>query len=269
MKSTTLVLAFLGMTAALSAQDFRKFHFGFKASPNMSWMKSDDSKNLESQGAAFRFSYGLVADIHFTENYAFGTGFSIMTTGGKLNYYKDLQEEGKLFIAELERNYTMKYVDIPLTLKMKTNEIGYLTYWGQFGLGLGVNINAKSNDKYTFKREAEIINAEGDLKEDGWMVSQRLGMNEDDVNIKRDAQILRTALVFGAGVEYSLSGSTRLLAGAMFSNGFSNALKRQGIKSLNGEPDVLNVNNITQIRSREFDLKAITNFVELSVGIMF
>ena len=36
-----------------------------------------------------------------------------------------------------ERKYKINYVNIPLILKMKTKEIGYFTYFGEFGAVLG------------------------------------------------------------------------------------------------------------------------------------
>jgi len=269
MKRNTILFALLSLTTAVSAQeDFNKFNFGFKVAPNVSWMKPDEPKNMENTGTAIRFSYGLVADIHFTKNYAFGTGLSVMSTGGTNRYFNHRTEDSLLYLVDQSRKYNLRYVEIPLTLKMKTNEIGYITYWGQFGLGLGVNINGKADDEFTYKSAAVIRNPAGDL--DPWTTTSRGQMNQEDVNIKEDVQILRTALIFGAGIEYSISGSTRLLAGVVYNNGFSNSVKRTGIKAKdNGDPDLDGVTNITQLTEKEFKLKSVANFIELQVGIMF
>jgi len=268
MKRSTLIIAMIGFGATLSAQDFNKFNFGFKVSPNISWMKPDEPKNMENVGRSLRFSYGLITDIHFTENYAFGTGLSVMSTGGKVRYFSHRTEDSLLYLVDQERTYNLRYVEIPLTLKMKTNEIGYITYWGQFGLGLGVNINGKADDVFTYKSQAEIRDTEGNL--DPWVAATRGNMNQEDTNIKEDVQILRTALIFGAGIEYSISGNTRLTAGVLFNNGFSNVLKRTGIKAKdNGDPDLDGITNITQLTQKEFKLKSAANFIELQVGIMF
>ena len=37
-----------------------------------------------------------------------------------------------------ERKYKVNYVTIPIGLKLKTKEIGYLTYFGEFGGNIGI-----------------------------------------------------------------------------------------------------------------------------------
>ena len=36
----------------------------------------------------------------------------------------------------------MQYINIPLGLKLKTNEIGYFTFYANLGLDAGINIKA-------------------------------------------------------------------------------------------------------------------------------
>ena len=45
------------------------------------------------------------------------------------------------FIKLQNRTIRAQYVNIPLFIKMKTNEIGYLTYFGQFGFGVRALFN--------------------------------------------------------------------------------------------------------------------------------
>jgi len=43
-------------------------------------------------------------------------------------------EINNVFIPRnIDQSYNLKYVEIPLSLKLRTNEIGYLTYYGNFG----------------------------------------------------------------------------------------------------------------------------------------
>ena len=46
----------------------------------------------------------------------------------------------------------LKYLEIPLTLRLRTNEIGYITYWVQVGVGLGFNIKARATDEIDHKK---------------------------------------------------------------------------------------------------------------------
>ena len=62
-KSILLFASILCLSASnrLSAQDTKQFSFGFKVSPNFSWVKVVDGP-MENNGLGLGFSYGLTAD---------------------------------------------------------------------------------------------------------------------------------------------------------------------------------------------------------------
>ena len=70
----TVLLTVAGFSQDDTSGDFKKFKLGFKLDPNLSWM-TPRSNDLISDGILARASFGLNADIMFSENYAFGTGF--------------------------------------------------------------------------------------------------------------------------------------------------------------------------------------------------
>jgi len=253
---TWLTFALVLAAAELSAQDFNKYRFGFKIEPNMSWF-NPKSNYLDASDNKLRFTFGLNADFHFTENYAIGSGMNVLTTGGELSYLRLLYENGQDYIAKTTRDYALKYVEVPLTLKLRTNEIGYITYWGQFGVGLGVKVDASMDETYSYEYE-KIGGA--------WEpISGKENVESEDVNVSSDIRPLRIALIMGAGIEYSFSGSTALMAGLVFNNGFTNVLKRNGVQtqSNGSEP------TFESDAPKEYDLNAITNSLALSVGILF
>ena len=47
------------------------------------------------------------------------------------------------FTGKLDRTYRLQYVNIPILLKMRTNEIGYMTYFGAIGFIRIACINLK------------------------------------------------------------------------------------------------------------------------------
>jgi hypothetical protein len=147
-KSTLLLLAVMFGSQLMAQSD--KYKIGFKVSPNIGWVKPD-TKFITNDGSSLRFGFGLITDIHFTDNYAIGTGLNIFQTGGKVSYYRQTNEKGFEQVSLMERTYKLQYAEIPLTLKLRTNEIGYITYWGQFGLGLGMNIRANSDEEIDYK----------------------------------------------------------------------------------------------------------------------
>jgi hypothetical protein len=181
-KVSLIALAFVAAFQTANAQD-NKFNFGLKISPTVAWFKG--SENLDNDGSKIGFAYGLMADFNFSNNYAFGTGIDVTYRGGKLKY----QDTYKL-------KTVLQYIELPITLKLKTNEIGYMTYFGRVGFAPGINIKT-----------------DGDFK-------------------KSDINPINMALIVGLGAQYSLGGKTALLMGITFNNGFLDVVKEKDAKAI-------------------------------------
>lgn len=258
-------IALLLFANLLTAQDDKRFRIGFKFNPNISWMRPD-AKEITSNASVIRFGFALNLDKHFTENYAFGTGLNVFQTGGELSYLEYAQVSGNATILERTREYRLQYAEVPLTLKLRTNEIGYITYWGQFGLGLGVNIRANADETVDYM----LVRGEDGPDPDGlndWNESVQVSFSEEDVDIKNDISIFRASLIIGGGIEYNISGTTSLLIGVTFNNGFTDVLQNNGVKTDETDEPVLE--GIDDNNPVEYKLKSITNHVELNIGILF
>lgn len=236
---------------------YKKFRFGLAVQPNLSWMKVE-SKEFESNGISPKFSYGLLAEFAFAQNYGLATGIQILTTGGPVNYKIPVyfREDGNIDLISNSnfllgrRNYGTQYLNVPLSLKMRTNEIGYMTYFAQFGLDAGFKTNAKSNDTGTSNAAVTLT-------------PQTPANNRAKHNINNDVNFFRLALNIGAGAEYNLSGSTSFVFGINYSNGFVNVLKKTS----------------SQIRVSDFNdpfglgtnlnQNAKSHFIGLTLGVLF
>lgn len=263
MKKSVLIIVACCMAMAGMAQD-KEWKIALHVDPNISWMKPEN-KNIEAGGNKIKFGFGVMIDKMFTDRYAFGTGLNIIRTGGELSYLytggvrKDGATSNTEIIAERVRTYNMQYLEIPLTLKLRTNEIGYMTYWAQFGLGLGFNIKASANDEITYLQEREKTDTT-----DQWIISTIKQLSEEEVDIKDDIGIFRTSLIMAAGIEFNLSGDASILAGITFDNGFNNVLTSDGVvKNAAGSAD------IAGLKPTSFKLKSINNFIALNVGFLF
>ena len=273
-KINTLILFCLltMMSFAQATTTTNKFRLGFKVSPNVSWLASDNS-NMTVGDKSLQFGYGLNFDIFFAENYAIGTGFNINNTGSRFTYYKKFQDgveniNGTVFnnmnqIGEVNRDLTLKYFQVPLTFKMTTNEIGYITYWGQFGLGLNMNMKALSNDEIDYL-DYQSYDGSGNLS--SWVTSSRESESLTKVDVKDDINIFSANLIFAAGIEYNLSGNTSLLAGFTFQNGFTDVLGSEGVKKEAGQerPEIN-----ADFSPATYKLSGLPNYIELNIGILF
>lgn len=196
MRTKVFILSGLALfSVSAFAQEGSKLNFGLKVAPTMAWFKPDVS-GVASDGAKIGFAYGLMTDFSFTQNYAFGTGVDVTYRGGKLKSDVDS--------FDFKQNYTLQFIEVPLTLKLKTNEIGYMTYYGKFGFAPGINIKAS--------RKTE-VNGE-----------------TTDESIKSQIQPVNLALIVGLGAQYSLGGRTSIMFGLTFNNGFLDLIKEKDVK---------------------------------------
>jgi hypothetical protein len=166
-----------------SQSNFERYQIAFYLNPQVSWFKSDNSL-VESGGGLFGYNFGVAVDRFFSPNYAFATGLSINSTGGILKY-----PTATSGITD-KYTYRLKYIEVPFGLKLKTNEFKRMTFYGQFGGGLSVNI--KTNIK---------INGA-----DGEAMPKEVGAFDLGYHI-------------GGGMNYSLGGTTFLVMGLQFNNG--------------------------------------------------
>ena len=279
MKGISILLVAVLFAVQGFSQDFKKFKFGFKVDPNISWM-SPEAADLVSEGVLLRGSFGVNADIMFSERYALGTGFSIMGGGGQLSFfdYEDrIGDAGESnFIVKRNRKYKLKYVEIPLTLKLRTDEIGYITYWGQFGLGLGFATKATADDNIKFFSElVEDADEMGNSWIDSGSAISTLAKEDEEemgVDISGEMSPIRASLIIGAGIDYSLSGNTSLMFGIAYNNGLTNVFKSK-IKAIeindDGNPSYGTGSGEGGRLYNEFKMKSITNSFVVTAGILF
>ena len=226
MKKILIFLSALLLAFPLATAGETGFKFGMQASPNISWHRPE-TRGFERNGVTIGLSYGVVADFVFAEGYAISSGVNILHTGGKLKYR--YVQDG--LDTDKRRDYSLRYLQVPLTIKLRTDEIGYITYYGQFGLGIGFNTKAEADQRIP--------------QPDGTVVSAR------DVDISDETRFMRGALIIGAGVEYSLGGRTSLMGGLEFNNGFSNALKKESPVPGGASPS------------------SMVNYLQVTLGVMF
>lgn len=137
--------------------------------------------------------------------------------------------------------YNLQYVEIPLGLKMRTREFGYVSYWLEPNIAFGFRSQARGT-------------IEG-RRFDGGSV----GEDGEKINIRPEVGGLNMSWGLGGGVEYTLSGTTALLVGLNAQFGFSDVTKNTGTyfdSTRNDEP-------------RSEDSRAKITALTLKIGILF
>ena len=152
----------------------------------------------------------LIGDFNFAPNYSFSTALTITSINGKsteanvLPYYVP----GSVPKA-YDLKYKLQYVDLPLTIKLKTVKTDGRRWYGQFGLSNSINISAKQ-----------------DAVTGGSVVG-------DNLNVSDHIKFYRAGLIIGGGGEFDISGNTSVVAGLTFNNGFTNIVtdKARNVKN--------------------------------------
>ncbi len=189
-----LTLVFSGLQSLYS----QNMKFTVFVEPKFSWM-TPDLKNVDNDGIKLGVNIGLNVDKFFAPNYAIMTGISIDNTGGFLKYDlvngKPIKTNGGMVTiptgSTLE--YKLQYINVPIGLKLKTNEIGYFTFFTHLGINAGVNIKATG--------EVEGYELEND-------------------NISDEIKLFNLGYYIGLGTEYSIGGNTAIVLGITYNNGF-------------------------------------------------
>lgn len=221
-----ITIALVMFTNDLEAQIFKNPKFGFRVAPNIGWLKPD-AKSYENDGVVFGFSWGFISEFPFEENYYLSSGFNIIFNNGKLKYPHKLNDS----TGTLYRRYNLKYLELPVVMRLRAPDISGFTFYAQLGFGGSIRLDAKAEDKF--------------IPIDGGIVKRF----EKD-KISEEINFLRASLILGGGVEYEI-GQSKLMLGLLFNNGFTNVLK----------------GNNTMDASIEHAGKS--NFIELNIGFLF
>ncbi len=231
-----LIFALIFINLHLFAQQ-KPFKFGFKVAPAISWM-SPDAQDYEAGGSGFTFSWGFISDFTLMDNYYLSTGFNMSYFKGKLSYPHghSAENDSIIYDGSLDRTYNLRYLEVPLALKMKTNELmDHLQFFGLIGVNTGFKLRAKANDSFKGYNEA---------------LGDSYSYSEEKVDIREETAAVKASLLVGAGVEYVVDESVSIIIGINFNNGFSNILKGK--------------NTLTNVEAR-----AVPYYFELNLGVIF
>ncbi len=227
------------------------FRFGFQVSPSFSWMDSDD-KQISSNGSNLGLKLGARGEFFFAERYAIVSGLGFHFNAGGTMLYEiggefwpnsDLSSEDyRILPAEVDLKYSIRYVEVPLSLKLLTPDIGR-------DLKMFVEIPAFF---IGFRSQAR-----GDISKAG-------NLDTNDEDIRKDVIPLSLSWGAGAGGEYILRGSsggdTNILFGVFYQQGFMDVTKKAVKHIDDGQGGVV---------SEPYDDNAVIRAITIHLGVMF
>jgi hypothetical protein len=281
MKKILLLLIVAVITRPVLAQVDKSMRFGIRVTPAINWMTPDNDKKVQKNGAVMKMGIGLVTEFKITDVAWFQTGIEYTGAGFKAKYqgsdsayylYKDdaiVKAElssngdsingGYVFFKEggasnrlLERKYNIGYINIPLTFKLKTKDIGGMTYFGQIGGNLFIKTSARGNDKV----ESTTYNYTTGT-------STKVSSDLKKVDIGKAVNLMSACASIGGGAEYNMSGSTSLFFSLHYQHHFMNASKADSGYLIRSKTE----NNTTKLT--EFSNAMKLRQIVLAIGIVF
>ena len=194
--------------------------FGITLDPQVSWLSSD-RKKVEGDGSIPGIAFGLNIDKYFAEHYAVYSGVFIESTGGYLKYNTDefkldTKDRPNYEIKSGESmKYRFQYLTAPIGIKLKTNPIGYNSFYANLGFKTSILLKSKgfsgSGHGSADAMDGEVLDGEMNFLNLGYQI--------------------------GVGTEYALGGNVALIFGVTYNNGLTNTVNNSSLH--------INLNNIS------------------------
>lgn len=195
MKQITVLAALIVFSLCSWGQ--ARMELSFTTGPSVNWM-STDNRSVRTQKAIMGYDFGIISDVFFSENehYSLLTGLQVVNTGGTLSFRPNpsFTFNGETFSQPVDIKYNLRYLEVPFSLKLKTDQFHRVYYWGVFGLSGLVNVgaNGTTNDGI-FKR----------------------------TNIRDEINMFNLGMNVGVGFDFDLGGNNAFSAGLIFQNGLT------------------------------------------------
>jgi hypothetical protein len=213
MKKIIIAMAFLFFMTNSYSQT-KKVRVGLQFANGIAFMKSDNV-NITDTKIGYSFSYGLPVEYYFNQNYALSTGFNVShlraarSNSPAINTVVTDTTRSYAFdnniVLGAKEVYKLTYVEIPLTFKLRTNEIGYFRYFGEFGIVNSFRVRSR------FTLDGSTVENES--------------INKKLAPFDLKSGFYNASLKVGGGFEYIISDKTALVVELSFNNGFVNILK--------------------------------------------
>lgn len=221
-----IALAIMSISNGFSQiiSDENKYEFGLRIAPNISWV-APDSKSIDANGISLDWNYGFTVSRYINERYAFGTEINVVNVTSKIKYDKvylaKSDNSSKGFADDLSMTYNLRYLQIPILFKMRTNPIngGKLRVFGEFGMGLGLLIRSKI-DVSSSVVQVDNIDAKNPDAAD------KFDIRADSTSAAYDKSVsfFNPSFIIGGGIQYDLFSNTKVYTGLRYNGGLVDML---------------------------------------------
>ena len=182
------ILPLIILTITLSINGFaqyKPFQFGLNVSPSVNMTNTKWEGIIETENYV-SFNWGFIGNFYFVENYGFSTGFNIMNQKGGYDYLG----ANDTVMAPQHCKIKNQYLEIPLSLTMRTEKFNDFRIFSDIGYGLGI-----------------CLDSDGSL-------------------FKDELRKIRHGLILKLGVEYNVYKSSCVTVAVKYNDNFANIYKK-------------------------------------------
>lgn len=194
-KFSLILILFSCVGMQVSAQS----KLGLKFSPSISTNRVslvDSLYDVESDDSGFKFSIGLIYDHELTETYYFSTGLIFVPRQVAFEASEEADQPTANYNKEPMESYRLNYLQIPLSLKLFTNEVQPdMRVFFQVGMAPEIKVFSEPE--------------------------------EEDYDLIEEFKALDATILFGGGVEYRAGINTTLFASVTYQRGLMNVVKTE------------------------------------------
>lgn len=185
--------------SSLAITTFSQSKLGLKFSPSISSNRIsliDSLYDVESYNNGFKFSIGLIYDHELSETYYLSTGLIFVPKYVGFQVTEEADQPSANYTKEPIEEYRLNYLQIPVSLKLFTNEIQPDTRI-YFQVGMAPEIRVFSEPV------------------------------EEDYDLIETFSNVDATILFGGGVEFRAGINTTLFGGFTYQRGLSSVIKTE------------------------------------------
>lgn len=199
MRKLAFLFTLLGLISFQSLAQDSGFKLGIKVAPviHSTRVFLDDSVQITNDGSNTKLSFGLIADKYITDSYVLSTGLIYIPKEVRIGIAPNA---GNPTTFNSTESYKLQYLQIPLSLKLFTNEIKP-DFKAYFQIGMALEIKVYEEPDLTLAQQEVIA----------------------------DFQPLSIPVVLGAGVEYNMGINTIGFAAVSYHRGLTNIVKTTNV----------------------------------------
>ncbi|MBP5573841.1 MAG: outer membrane beta-barrel protein [Bacteroidales bacterium] len=209
-KSFLLAIVMLVLSVSASAQ-YNGFAFGVKLGPAFDWAGSK-TNTIHNEGTRMGFRMGLMGEYYFAENYAITTGLNVNYLRNHFSYDDmrafPVDTLSVYMLGDVDRYYKGTTFEIPIALKMVTEEFGPFSFFAQVGASVGYSRKDLAKDVFVAKEDANVTYED-----------------DDYVSVRSQYNPFHVGLNAAVGAHFNIKGSTRAFADFFYSRDILNGVK--------------------------------------------